>query len=416
MSRPPVLTLRPAVLGDCLVLWRWRNDPETRQASVDEREIPVDTHTRWFEETLKRSDRKLFIVSADGVDAGMVRLDIQDRDAAVSVNIAPEWRGRGVGPRALGCLSREAFGPLGLLRMSAVVKRENAASRIAFERAGFTVVDAGGPLLHASKARLHVVAAIQARMGSTRLPGKVLVSISGRPTIQRIAERLAVCQELDAVAVSTSVEARDDVIANRAVQLDLVCVRGSEADLIERLGRTAERTGADALVRITADCPLVDPALVDRVVGVWRRSAGRLEYVSNVFPPTFPDGLDVEVLSRTVLERLDREVSDPFFRESLTAYIREHPAAFEIANLEHPEDLSRLRWTMDYPEDLAFVEAVYRRLGPQGEIFGMEDLLRLLEWSPELRDLNRCWEDVTVERGIRGTGYHAALRARGQAP
>ena len=390
-----MVTLRPAVLDDCPVLWRWRNDPETRQASVDEREIPVDTHTRWFEETLKRSDRKLFIVSADGVDAGMVRLDIQDRDAAVSVNIAPEWRGCGVGLRALGSLSREAFGPLGLLRMSAVVKRENAASRIAFERAGFTVVDAGGPLLHASKARLHVVAAIQARMGSTRLPGKVLVSISGRPTIQRIAERLAVCQELDAVAVSTSVENRDDAIADLAAHLGLVCVRGSETDLIERLGRTAARTGADALVRITADCPLVDPALVDRVVGVWRRSAGRLEYVSNVFPPTFPDGLDVEVLSRTALERLDREVSDP---------------------LEHPKDLSRLRWTMDYPEDLAFVEAVYRRLGSQGEIFGMEDLLRLLEWSPELRDLNRCREDVTVERGIRGTGYHAALRARGQAP
>src|SRR5207244_1402393 len=130
-------------------------------------------------------------VGAAGGDAGMVRLDIQDRDAAVSVNIAPEWRGRGVGPRALGCLSREAFGPLGLLRLSAVVKRENAASRIAFERAGFQVVDAGGPLLHASKARLRVVAAIQGRMGSTRLPGKVLVSIAGRPTIQRIAERVA---------------------------------------------------------------------------------------------------------------------------------------------------------------------------------------------------------------------------------
>src|SRR5439155_18672445 len=99
----------------------------------------------------------------------------------------------------------------------------------------------------------------QARMGSTRLPGKVLVSIAGRPTIQRIAERLAVCQELDAVAVSTSVENRDDAIADLAAHLGLVCVRGSETDLIERLGRTAARTGADALVRFTADCPLVDP-------------------------------------------------------------------------------------------------------------------------------------------------------------
>ena len=257
-----------------------------------------------------------------------------------------------------------------------------------------------------------VIAAIQARMGSTRLPGKVLLPIAGRPTIQRIAERLAHCREVDMVVVSTSVEQRDDSVAALADQIGIPCVRGSEMDLIERLGRTAAQFSADALVRITADCPLVDPEIVDKVVGVWRRSGSALEYASNVFPPTFPDGLDVEVLSRQVLERLDREVSDPFFRESFTAYIREHPAAFRIANIEHERDLNDLRWTLDYPEDLAFVEAVYRALDDRGSIFNMRDLLGLLEQRPELRDLNRHLEGHTVIRGIRSGTYHAALRQR----
>ncbi len=262
--------------------------------------------------------------------------------------------------------------------------------------------------------RRRVVAAIQARMGSTRLPGKALVPIAGRPAIQRIAERLAHCREVDAVVVSTSVERRDDPIAALAERIGLTCVRGSEMDLIERLGRTVVEAGADALVRITADCPLVDPEIVDGVVTVWRRSEGVREYVSNVFPPTFPDGLDVEVLSRQVLERLNREVSDPLFRESLTAYIREHPSSFRVTNVEHETNLSHLRWTLDYPEDLAFVVAVFTALDRDGSIFSMQDVLGLLERRPELRDLNRHLEDHTVIRGIRGAAYHAALRQRGR--
>lgn len=262
--------------------------------------------------------------------------------------------------------------------------------------------------------KLRVVAAIQARMGSTRLPGKVLLPIGGRPAIQRIAERLAYCREVDEVVVSTSVERRDAPIAALAERIGLACVRGSEMDIIERLGRTATQTGADALVRITADCPLVDPETVNRVVAVWRRSDGALDYASNVFPPTFPDGLDVEVVSRHILECLDQEVSDPLFREWFTANILEHPASFRIANIEHERDLSDLRWTLDYPEDMAFVEAVYQALDHEGSGFGMQDVLRLLELRPELRDLNRHLEDHIVVRGIRSAAYHAVLRQREQ--
>ena len=403
----PVL-LRPAKPTDCEALWRWRNDPATRRASFEQDEVPLQAHTRWFAESLDRPDRRIYIVVVNGADAGAVRLDLDRDEARVSINLAPEWRGRGVGTRALRRLCRDVSDSPEIERLSAQVRPENHASRVAFERAGFAVVAGLEPLLLVRPTRLRVVGAIQARMGSTRLPGKALRAICGRSAIEWIAERLGNCRELETVVVSTSVERENDAIADLAARIRVGCVRGSEADLVQRMALTAAVMGADALVRITADCPLVDPQLVDDVVLTWRRSRGDLEYVCNVFPPTFPDGLDVELLSRDVLERLDREVTDPFFRESLTAYIREQSATFRWENLRSDEDRSPHRWTLDYPEDLDFIEAVFQELSPERRGFGMRDVLALLERRPKLRDLNRHREDPMVIRGIRGAAYHAA--------
>lgn len=405
--------LRPAVRQDRDFLWRWRNDPETRRASLDKREVHLEEHTRWLDEVLARPDRRLYVSTVRGAPVGTVRLDLSGDAAEVSITIAPEDRGRGLGTAVLRATRREAAA-LGLRQLTARIKPKNTTSRRIFERSGFTLVCGGDPLTLGRSVSCRVVAAIQARMGSTRLPGKVLRPIAGRPTLLRIAERLARCREVDAVVVSTSGERRDDPVAVLAAREGLACVRASEMDLIDRLGRTLVAAGGDALVRITGDCPLLEPELVDRLVAIWRQSQGDLEYVSNVFPSTFPHGLDVEVLSREVFERLDREVSDPFFRESLTAYIREHPESFRMANLEHTEDLSSLRWTVDYPEDLEFVERVYEALAQEGGSFGMREVLALLGRRPEIREINRHLEDTTVIRGIRGATYHEALRRHGK--
>jgi spore coat polysaccharide biosynthesis protein SpsF len=403
----PVL-LRPAAPTDCEALWRWRNDPATRRASFQQDEIPLDAHTRWFAESLGRPDRRIYIVVVNDLNAGAVRLDLDRDEARVSINLAPEWRGQGIGTRALRLLCREVCGSPELERLSAQVRPENHASRVAFERAGFSVIAAQEHLLLVRPTRLRVVAAIQARMGSSRLPGKALLPIRGRSSVEWIAERLRHCRELETVVVSTSVEPENNAIADLAARIGLDCVRGSEMDLVQRLALTAAVTGAEALVRITADCPLVDPQLVDDVVATWRRSRGELEYVCNVFPPTFPDGLDVELLSRDVLERLDREVADPFFRESLTAYIREHSATFRWDNRPCDENLIHHRWTLDYREDLEFMEAVLQELGPERTDFAMRDVLALLERRPELSEKNRHRGDNVVIRGIRGAAYHAA--------
>jgi spore coat polysaccharide biosynthesis protein SpsF len=418
------LTARRAERTDARLLWRWANDPETRRRSFGKATIPYADHLTWLAAKLA-SDASAIWIFRDGPEpVGQVRVDLADGVAEVSLVVAPEHRGRGYGKSMLASalpLLRRDFAPHH--RVRALVLDDNVASLRLFTAGGFRVV---GPARRADgqqatvlelqpsgkgeagASRLKVVGAIQARTGSTRLPGKVLLPIAGRSAIERIAGRMAACRELDAIVVSTSVEPRDDALEQLATRIGLACVRGSEADLVERLGRTARVTGADALVRITADCPLTDPALIDRTVVAWRDSGGRLDYVSNVFPATFPDGLDVEVLSRQVLERLGGEITDPFFRESLTAYIRERPGAFEILNVEHCSDLSHLRWTLDYPEDLRFVEAVYTALGERA-VFGMAEILDLVERHPELRDLNRHREDTVTLRGIRGATYHAAL-------
>lgn len=405
------VVLRPVDERDTDDVVRWRAEPAVAAQLFSERPPTRAEHLAWLARLRPDGDRREFIIveRAAGRAVGTIglsQLDRRYRRAEYGLLIGePAARGKGMAAEASRLLLQHAFTALGLNRVYLHVLADNDAALRLYGRLGFA--SEGVLREHVYKdgrfrdvvvmgmvppPRARVVAAIQARMGSTRLPGKVLRSIGGRPVIERIAERLTRCSEIDGIVVATSVEPRDDAVAALAGRLGLACVRGSEADLIERLGRVVADTEAEALVRITADCPLVDPSLVDRVVAVWRHSRNALDYVSNVCPPTYPDGLDVEVLSRSALARLDAEVDAPRFRESLTAYIWEHADDFRVDNVAHPTSLRGLRWTLDHPEDLAFVEAVYAELGGDDAAFGMTDVLGLLERRPELREINRHLE------------------------
>ena len=388
MSAPRV-TLRPATPADGEALWRWRNDPATRRASFDEREIPWAEHARWFADALGRADRRVFVVEADGVAAGTVRLDRAGREASVSISVAPEWRGRGVGTEALRLLCRAEAGEAGLERLVARVKPGNPASRAAFARAGFAVVEDDDPVLMARGPRPRVVAAVQARMGSQRLPGKVLRLLAGRPMLVWLIDRLRLARGPEAVVVATSVERRDDPIAELAAAQRAPCVRGSEVDLVARLLATARRTDAGALVRVTADCPFVDPAVVDALVATWRQHEGRVDVVVNNDPPSFPHGLDAEVIPLTTLERLDAEIADPYYREWFPYWWRERRGEYRIVNVPSPVDLSHHRWTVDYAEDLAFADRVFGALVPRrGRAFLMQDVVEFLDAHPEVAAIN----------------------------
>ena len=173
----------------------------------------------------------------------------------------------------------------------------------------------------------HVVAIIQARLGSTRLPGKTLADIGGRPMLAHVVERVRATPGIDEVVIATTTRPADDPLVDWASRAGLACARGSEEDVLDRFRTALARHPADAIVRVTPDCPLLDPDVAGRVVATWRDAGGALDYVSNVHPPTFPDGLDTEVISRRALLAAWTEATDPADREHVTPFVWRQPVA-----------------------------------------------------------------------------------------
>lgn len=235
---------------------------------------------------------------------------------------------------------------------------------------------------------MNVVGVVQVRMGSSRLPGKVMAEIEGRPMTWHIVSRLRHARLLRNVVIAVPDGERDEPIRCMARDESIPYFAGSEADLIDRIYKTAVRFRADAIVRITGDCPLVDPDVVDLLVKTYLDRAEELDYVTNARPPTFPHGLDAEVYPIATLQRLWHEIKDPLYREWFPVYVWEHEDELRMYNVEHSENLSHLRWTVDYEEDLAFVRQVYNRLYADGRVFRMMDVLQLLEIEPDLVFIN----------------------------
>ncbi|MBJ3785057.1 aminotransferase class III-fold pyridoxal phosphate-dependent enzyme [Devosia sediminis] len=217
------------------------------------------------------------------------------------------------------------------------------------------------------------VAIIQARMGSTRLPGKVMRDLHGMPLIGRLVERLSPARRIDQIVIATSEDAANDPLVEYAATLGISTWRGSETDVLERFLGAARNYDADVVVRITGDCPLVDPELVDQVVEAFEASPH--DYASNIEPATFPDGLDVEVFTLEALERAARETDKPYDHEHVTPYLRTAPGYRRVC-ITNDVDLSHLRWTVDEPVDLEVVRAVFAAKAPDIH-FSWRDVLAL---------------------------------------
>jgi glutamate-1-semialdehyde 2,1-aminomutase/spore coat polysaccharide biosynthesis protein SpsF len=255
--------------------------------------------------------------------------------------------------------------------------------------------------------KLKVVAVLQARIGSTRLPGKVLADIAGYPMLWHVVNRTRAARRLDQVVVATSDEPSDDAIAVFCNKYKFECFRGSALDVLDRFYNAAKHYGADVVVRITADCPLIDPRVIDKVVGVYLE--GGYDYVTNTLRYTYPDGMDVEVFSFDALQRGAQEARTPTDREHVTTYFRT-AGSFRLRNVENDIDLSRrnLRWTVDEPVDLKFIRTVYGYLWSDGQLFGLDDVLQLIDQRVELMEMNRGI--------IRNEGYYKSLLAEPKMP
>jgi spore coat polysaccharide biosynthesis protein SpsF len=226
------------------------------------------------------------------------------------------------------------------------------------------------------------LAVVQARMSSTRLPGKVLADLDGEAALALLLRRLAAARSLERIVLATSAEPEDDPVARLGAQLGVQVSRGPLRDVLARIvGAIGEHDGP--VVRITGDCPLVDPAIVDAVLERYASAPG-CAYASNVAPRTFPDGLDVEAVDAAVLRELDAEPLSAKQREHVTSAVRERPERYRQVALVHDPDLGRLCWTVDRPEDLRFMRALVRRLGERRERAGLQEILRAVRSEPSL--------------------------------
>ncbi|MDE2440339.1 MAG: glycosyltransferase family protein [Betaproteobacteria bacterium] len=231
-----------------------------------------------------------------------------------------------------------------------------------------------------------MLALLQARCSSSRLPGKVLKPILGEPMIVRHIERLRRTLHLSPLVVATSTEASDDPLAELCASLDIACRRGSLSDVLDRFYQAAAPFAPDHVVRLTGDCPLADPEVIDACIDY--HLAGDYDYTSNALRPSFPDGLDVEVFRFSALADAWREAQLPSEREHVTPFLYNHPERYRIGHFTQAEDFSWLRWTVDQPEDFAMVERVYDALYPTNPAFSTRDIIRWLATHPEVAALN----------------------------
>ena len=243
---------------------------------------------------------------------------------------------------------------------------------------------------------------IQARRGSSRLPDKVSLDLCGQPLLVRQVERVQRAQLAGQVAVITTDEASDDALADLCQQHGIACFRGNALDLLDRHYQAALHFGeTQAVVKIPSDCPLIDPAVIDKVLGFYLDTEGQYDFVGNLHPATYPDGNDVEVMTFTALENAWREAQRPLEREHTTPFLWENPDRFRLANVTWETGLDYSmshRFTIDYLADYEFIRAVYEELFPRNPHFGLTDILELLKHRPDIYALNAEYAGVNWYR------------------
>lgn len=247
---------------------------------------------------------------------------------------------------------------------------------------------------------MNIVAIVQARLGSTRLPQKVLIPIQGKTVLEHIIDRVKQSKLIQCVVVATTTHLNDNVIEEHCRNIQVTCFRGDEDNVLDRFFQCASSYKADIIVRVTADDPFKDPEIIDRAINLL--IDGGYDYVSNTVIPTYPEGIDIEIFTMNALVKAYKEATLLSEKEHVTPYIWKNTDKFRSCNFTYKENLSHLRWTLDKPDDLLFVQAVYQELYRKNEVFLMSDILKLIEEQPELSRFN--------QGHIRNEGYLKSIK------
>jgi spore coat polysaccharide biosynthesis protein SpsF len=248
---------------------------------------------------------------------------------------------------------------------------------------------------------IKVVTVIQARMGSSRFPGKVILPLAGKSLLVRMVERVNASKNCGRVVVATTYLENDDPIIDICKKNSIPFFRGHPTDLLDRHLNVGKKYDADAIVKIPSDCPLIDPFVIDKVIKYYMDNIASFDYVSNLHPATYPDGNDVEIFSIESLEKAWEEADKQLEREHTTPYFWENPDKFNIGNVlwETGLDYSMShRWTIDYEEDYKFIETIYNELHNNNPFFSLNDILMLLKEKPEISKINEKYAGVNWYR------------------
>jgi len=242
-----------------------------------------------------------------------------------------------------------------------------------------------------------IIAVIQARMGSTRLPGKVLADIEGKPLIWHIYHRLQKIPSISEIIISTTNNLKDKQLIEFAKNEKIQYFAGSEDDLIDRIYKTGKKFNCDIILKINADSPLIDINMIEKGINKFLTSKEKPDLVTNCVEETFPEGMQYAIFNFKTIENLWNTLNEDFWREFFYRFMIENKEKFFIINLKNYSDLSKLRWTVDYKEDLEFVKIIYKKLFPKNEFFGMSEILNLLDENPEIKKIN---EKFSAKIGI----------------
>ena len=238
---------------------------------------------------------------------------------------------------------------------------------------------------------MNINAIIQARMGSTRLPGKILLELSGKPILAHVVDRLRYSKFINEVIIATTDLPEDNPTEEFCKNNDISFFRGSSNNVLSRYYEAAKKYSSDLVIRITADCPVIDPMIIDDMLGLYFESTktGKVDYLSNVHPRTFPRGLDAEIFTFTALEKAYNEANKEYEQEHVTPFFYQNPEIFSLKNFANNKDYSFHRWTVDTDEDFKLVKEIYFELYQPGEIFLFQDILNLFDRKPELFTINQ---------------------------
>lgn len=236
---------------------------------------------------------------------------------------------------------------------------------------------------------LNKVGIVQARFGSTRLPGKIFKGISGKPMLWHVVNRLSFSKMIDKIIIATTDQSNDNITEEFCINNKIDYYRGSADDVLSRYYETAKQFKADIVIRITSDCPLIDPLIVDKMLNNFLSVDSKCDYMSNVIDRTFPRGLDTEIFYYSALEKAMNEAVTPLDREHVTPFIYNHTDIFKTRNYSTIKDYSFHRWTVDTEEDLSLIKEIYKELYNPDKLFLFEDVLKLFEQKPELIKINQ---------------------------